>query len=473
MTQIAAPLLGDLRQEVGQQVSAATPAAAGRVTRLPRLRVEPLIHLLAASAALAATWPAGVHPEPLAAAGLLLTWPALLAALGCWAERPLASTLSRLRPVVHAGAVVGLGCWVGSGLGIALLDGLVAPVAAVVAASAATVLMAGWLGERGVRLVVAGAPADVERALDELARDPQRCHVVATWLTREGEDVHGPVTEAEAEGPTALALAQGADALLVVPGPGLTPTTIRRLAWAAASHQLELYVGTGLIDVAPSRTTTVRAGGMGAVHVRPAAGRGCCRFLKDVAERVAAACALVLLAPALLVVGLLVRRDSPGPALFRQRRVGRDGREFTMLKFRTMCCDAEQAVDALADRNEADGVLFKLRSDPRVTPLGAVLRRYSVDELPQLWNIVCGHMSLVGPRPALPSEVEQYDHDPRRRLAVKPGLTGLWQVSGRSDLSWEESVRLDLSYVDNWSLPMDAAILGRTVRAVVGHRGAY
>ena len=145
-----------------------------------------------------------------------------------------------------------------------------------------------------------------------------------------------------------------------------------------------------------------------------------------------------------------------------------------MLKFRTMSCTAPEEQADLAVHNEVDGgVLFKMRGDPRVTPLGAILRRYSVDELPQLWNVVTGQMSLVGPRPALPSEVERYDLDPRRRLAVKPGITGLWQVSGRSDLSWAESVRLDVKYVDNWSLSLDVAILCRTVRAVVDHRGAY
>jgi lipopolysaccharide/colanic/teichoic acid biosynthesis glycosyltransferase len=144
-----------------------------------------------------------------------------------------------------------------------------------------------------------------------------------------------------------------------------------------------------------------------------------------------------------------------------------------MWKFRTMTTSAPAEVDGLSGQNDSDGCLFKLREDPRITRVGGVLRRYSVDELPQLWNVVTGQMSLVGPRPALPTEVERYDDDPRRRLAVKPGLTGLWQVSGRSDLSWAESVRLDLQYVDNWSLSLDVSILRRTVGAVLGHRGAY
>jgi lipopolysaccharide/colanic/teichoic acid biosynthesis glycosyltransferase len=144
-----------------------------------------------------------------------------------------------------------------------------------------------------------------------------------------------------------------------------------------------------------------------------------------------------------------------------------------MLKFRTMTSSAPDELAGLTERNEADGVLFKMSSDPRCTPIGLLLRRYSVDELPQLWNVVKGQMSLVGPRPALPQEVERYDLDPRRRLVVKPGITGLWQVSGRSDLSWAETVRLDVKYVDNWSLTLDLSILLRTVKAVVSHRGAY
>jgi lipopolysaccharide/colanic/teichoic acid biosynthesis glycosyltransferase len=210
------------------------------------------------------------------------------------------------------------------------------------------------------------------------------------------------------------------------------------------------------------------------MQVRAAPARGPRRLVKDIVERVVAALALVVLAPLLVLVWARVRAESTGPGLFRQQRVGRGGTEFTMVKFRTMTTTAEKDLARLAELNQVEGgVLFKIRSDPRITPWGARLRRYSLDELPQLWNVVRGDMSLVGPRPALPQEVECYDADPRRRLAVKPGITGLWQVSGRSDLSWAESVRLDLRYVDNWSLALDVAIVCRTVRAVLSHRGAY
>jgi lipopolysaccharide/colanic/teichoic acid biosynthesis glycosyltransferase len=176
-----------------------------------------------------------------------------------------------------------------------------------------------------------------------------------------------------------------------------------------------------------------------------------------------------------MALAVLIRRDSPGPAMFRQIRVGRHGQPFTVYKLRTMRQDADALVHELADANESDrdGVLFKIKQDPRITRLGALLRKYSLDELPQLINVVRGEMSLIGPRPALPAEVSDYSTDLRRRLVVKPGLTGLWQVSGRSDLTWEETVRLDLQYVDNWSWTLDLKIAVKTVRAVVLHQGAY
>ncbi len=182
---------------------------------------------------------------------------------------------------------------------------------------------------------------------------------------------------------------------------------------------------------------------------------------------------LALLAPLMVVVAAAIKLDSRGPVFYRQRRVGKDGREFTIVKFRTMVTDADKMLTQLADRNEGHGLLFKMRRDPRITRVGAVLRKYSIDELPQLFNVLAGPMSLVGPRPPLPEETARYAPDVRRRLLVKPGLTGLWQVSGRSDLPWEEAVRLDLRYVEDWSLALDAVILWKTFRAVFSGQGAY
>lgn len=207
--------------------------------------------------------------------------------------------------------------------------------------------------------------------------------------------------------------------------------------------------------------------------VRPRGGERLTRAVKAGFDRVTAALALVLLAPVLLALALAIRLTTPGPALFVQTRVGRNGKPFRMVKFRTMYHGAEALVGGLLPLNEAAGPLFKLRNDPRVTRLGRFLRRHSVDELPQLLNVLTGSMSLVGPRPSLPVEVACYDAAARRRLTVKPGLTGLWQISGRSDLGWHESLSLDLHYVERWSLALDLGVLVRTVRAVVRGHGAY
>ncbi len=200
-------------------------------------------------------------------------------------------------------------------------------------------------------------------------------------------------------------------------------------------------------------------------------GRG--RIVKECWEWPAALIGLILVLPLLVVLFVLLRLESRGPALFRQTRIGRGNRPFTMYKLRTMRSDAEARRKELTAMNQADGPLFKIHEDPRVTRIGRVLRRYSLDELPQLLNVVLGQMSLVGPRPPLPDEASRYEPPVLRRQSVKPGLTGLWQVSGRSDLSWDEGVRLDLAYVDTWSLAQDFQILRRTAAAVIGHLGAY
>ena len=262
-----------------------------------------------------------------------------------------------------------------------------------------------------------------------------------------------------------------ADLVLALAGPSLCDRALQRVGWQLETMGVPLLVTTGLADVAAGRTRVTRVGALDLLHLAPARRRGPATWLKTLWERVAAAALLALIAPILVAVVVAVRLDSPGPAIFRQRRVGQDGTTFTMLKFRTMYVDAPERLAQLRDR--CDGMLFKLRDDPRITRCGRLLRRYSLDELPQLVNVVRGEMALVGPRPALPEEVAAYDDDPRHRLVVRPGLTGLWQVSGRSDLSWEETVRLDLDYVDNWSIGRDLAIVARTVGAVLGHRGAY
>jgi exopolysaccharide biosynthesis polyprenyl glycosylphosphotransferase len=264
-----------------------------------------------------------------------------------------------------------------------------------------------------------------------------------------------------------------ADTVVVLSCPELDGEALRRLAWRLERDEVDLVVASALVDVAGARTTIRPFDGLPMLHVEHPRLHGGSRLVKDLFDRVGSALLLVVLGPLLLAVALCVRANSRGPVLFRQVRVGRDGREFRIFKFRSMYVDAEARLAELRHLNEHDGVLFKIRDDPRVTPVGRWLRRLSLDELPQLFNVLLGQMSLVGPRPPLPAEVAVYADDVRRRLAVKPGMTGLWQVSGRSDLPWEEAVRLDLRYVENWSLSLDLVILLRTMTAVVRSSGAY
>jgi exopolysaccharide biosynthesis polyprenyl glycosylphosphotransferase len=267
----------------------------------------------------------------------------------------------------------------------------------------------------------------------------------------------------------------GADTVVVLSCPEIDGAALRRLAWQLERDEIDLIVASTLVDVAGDRTTIRPVDGLPMLHVEHPRLKGSARLVKSAFDRAGALMLLTLSAPVLAVVALLVMfgPGGRGPAVFRQERVGKDGRPFVLYKFRTMVVNAEARLQKLRDLNDTDGELFKMRKDPRVTPVGRWLRRYSLDELPQLVNVLKGDMSLVGPRPPLAREVAGYPADMRRRLVVKPGLTGLWQVSGRSDLSWDESIRLDLTYVENWSLAMDLAILARTVSAVARSSGAY
>lgn len=259
----------------------------------------------------------------------------------------------------------------------------------------------------------------------------------------------------------------------VTPDRYWTPVRLQRLAWDLEGTGAEMVVAPGLMEVAGPRLHISGVLGMPLLWVSEPALSGFPRVIKAVVDRVAASLLLVILAPLILVTCAGIRLSSRGPVFYRQRRVGRNGSEFMMIKFRTMVAGADKMRDRLHGANEASGPMFKLRRDPRITRFGAVLRRYSVDELPQLFNVLSGQMSLVGPRPPLPDETATYEPHVRRKLLVKPGVTGLWQVSGRSDLSWEETVRLDLRYVEDWSLALDFVILWKTIRAVLGGRGAY
>ena len=265
----------------------------------------------------------------------------------------------------------------------------------------------------------------------------------------------------------------GADTVAVLSCAEIDGVTLRQLAWELEKTGTDLCVAPALLDVAGPRTTIRPIAGLTVLHVDHPQLSGPRQALKEIFDRTAAGMALILLSPVLLLLAVAIRLSDRGPALFTQTRVGKDGCTFKIYKFRTMVVDAEQRLNEVRDRNECDGVLFKMRRDPRVTAIGSRLREWSVDELPQLINVVRGEMSLVGPRPALPDEAAKYADHVRRRLVVKPGLTGLWQVNGRSNLSWGESVRLDLRYVENWSFALDLQILWKTFSVILRRSGAY
>ncbi|SDP25024.1 Undecaprenyl-phosphate galactose phosphotransferase, WbaP/exopolysaccharide biosynthesis polyprenyl glycosylphosphotransferase [Arthrobacter sp. ok909] len=265
----------------------------------------------------------------------------------------------------------------------------------------------------------------------------------------------------------------GADAVAVSAGVQLHPQTLRHLGWELAARNIGLIMAPALTDIAGPRIHTQQVAGLPLIHVTTPTldgGQGVAKRLFDV---LVSTLLIIISSPVMAGVAILVKIESQGPALFKQERVGMEGEHFEMLKFRSMVVDAEQQLTELAQHSDGNGLLFKMKNDPRVTRVGKFIRKFSLDELPQLFNIFAGSMSLVGPRPPLPSEVAAYEHDVRRRLLVKPGLTGLWQVSGRSNLSWQDSVRLDLYYVENWSLAGDLMILLKTFRAVFRGAGAY
>jgi exopolysaccharide biosynthesis polyprenyl glycosylphosphotransferase len=265
----------------------------------------------------------------------------------------------------------------------------------------------------------------------------------------------------------------GADVVIVGGGGYSTSMALRRIGWAIEGRSIELVVVPGLIDVAGPRIHMRHVSGLPLVHVEEPQVSRAGGWAKRVFDVVIASLMLLVLSPLMLLIALATKLQDGGPIFYRQERSGRGGERFQMTKYRSMIVDADRRIDDLMDFNDVDDVLFKMHNDPRITKVGKLLRRWSFDELPQLFDVIRGNMSLVGPRPPLPREVEQYPPDMHRRLLVRPGLTGLWQVSGRSDLSFDEAIRMDLYYVDNWSIVGDVIIILKTVRAVLKGSGAY
>jgi exopolysaccharide biosynthesis polyprenyl glycosylphosphotransferase len=249
---------------------------------------------------------------------------------------------------------------------------------------------------------------------------------------------------------------------------------IRQLMWQLETRDVDLVVAPGVMDVAEGRLALRPVAGFPLLHVEKPQYQEAKRFQKRAFDFCFSLAALIGTSPLLIASAIAIKLTSKGPVFYPSERIGLDGKPFTMLKFRTMVDGADKQIDGLLRLNEsADGILFKIHQDPRITPVGRILRRFSIDELPQFINVLKQDMSVVGPRPPLRREVAKYNGDVKRRMLVKPGATGLWQISGRSDLSWDESVRLDLSYVDNWSMTGDVLIIAKTIRAVLTSDGAY
>jgi exopolysaccharide biosynthesis polyprenyl glycosylphosphotransferase len=421
-----------------------------------------------------------------AAGPLLLGWAAMMLAVGAYARDIFGASTEEYKLVLKASllsaGLVGIGCYL---TGFPLSRGFF-----LLAFTIGTPLLLTWRvvlrrsiqhsrrhGHLRQGVIIAGNPGHVDDVAAVLRRE--------SWL---GYTVLGALTTPEARiietpagipvlGSTTDALAAidgvGADVIVFADGAFSSAHDLRRTMWELESHPVQSIVVPSLTDVSSERLKVRPVAGLPLVHVDAPRALHASHWAKRAFDIAGSVGILLLISPVWLATAVWIKFNDGGPVLFRQIRVGRDGREFSCLKFRSMFVNAEQLRHELEGDPERSAVLFKMADDPRVTRPGRLIRRLSIDELPQLWNVLRGQMSLVGPRPPLPLEAARYESDMERRLRVRPGMTGLWQVSGRSDLSWEETVRLDLYYVDNWSMIQDLNILARTVSAVLSSRGAY
>jgi exopolysaccharide biosynthesis polyprenyl glycosylphosphotransferase len=458
-----------------------------RVYRSSLLALEVIAAGITAFLVLRASGPSAVDAGLFwASCSLVAVWPLLLSALGAHSERIFGTGSEEYRRVVRGGLLLlAAAGFLSYAAGLDLSRALVA--VAVPALTAGTVLLRFGsrkalvaLRKRGhcvKRVVVVGrgtAVLDLVAGIERAAF--AGLQVVAACVTPGARDHVAALAGVPVGGlddVVELAVLHRADTVAVTSASETAADYLRRLSWQLEGRGLELLVAPGLVEVAGPRLHIRPFEGLPLLSVEAPRFEGWRRVVKDGVDRVVAGVAILLLAPVLVAIAVAVRASSEGPVFFHQERIGLNGRPFRMLKFRSMVTDADRRLEEIRGENISDGLLFKMRDDPRVTPVGRVLRRLSLDELPQLFNVLTGSMSLVGPRPPLPTEVARYDMSVRRRLLVKPGLTGLWQISGRSDLPWEEAVRLDLRYVENWSMSLDLLILWKTARAVLSRSGAY
>ena len=422
--------------------------------------------------------------------GLIVAWTALLAVSSTREQRYFGSGAAEYRSVVSASLFL----LAGTVLALFVLDFKIdrAPLLSAFGLGILVLLGERWLwrrwllrqrraGRMGFRVVLAGSASSVAHLATELRRAPEFGYqVIGACLHESGRDNGGladlniPIL-GDLDNIVDVMELHEADTVAITSTGWLPPNKVREISWQLEPGRQHLVVAPSLTDVGGPRIRMRPVAGLPLVHVEtPKFERGQ-KALKRSVDLSASLVLLALLSPVMLFIVAAIKLSGEGPVLFRQTRVGLNGETFTMFKFRSMVIDAEARLAELAkaERSEGNTVLFKMQNDPRITPIGRILRRFGLDELPQLFNVLFGEMSIIGPRPPLASEVELYEDHVHRRFLMKPGITGLWQVSGRSDLSWEDSVRLDLYYVENWSLTGDMLILVKTVRAVFGRDGAY
>ena len=417
---------------------------------------------------------------------MLAGWVATIAVLGGYREEVLGAGTDEYKRVLNAGLVAGgltaVACYLAQyplSRGFFLLA---------YALGIPTLLVSRYLLRRVLHaarrrgsltrsVIIAGSRSHVDDVARVLSRESWLGYRVLGALTPEydlsEETSTGIPVLGNAVDAPAVAAEHGADIIFFAGGSVGSASVMRRMFWTLEQQQISVVVAPSVTDISSERVNVRPVGGLPLIHVDPPTWSDASRWGKRLFDVVGSLGLIVLFGPLMLAISLWVALADRGPVFFRQERIGRQGQVFSCLKFRSMVVDAETKLAELHDRTGYDGGLFKMTDDPRITRPGRLLRRLSLDELAQFFNVLRGDMSLVGPRPPLPSEVATYDGDVARRLHVRPGMTGLWQVSGRSDLSWDEAIRLDLYYVDNWSMLQDLAILFRTAGAVLSSRGAY
>ncbi|GAA1982731.1 sugar transferase [Microbacterium pumilum] len=435
-------------------------------------------------------WDAGTHVPALAVWGVTTAlWLLLLAANGSRSPRVVGTGATEYRRVVHATfivfAMIALVAYIFRvpGLQLYIAFGF----------STGVVLLLGarwgarrWLiaqrreGRMSRSVLLVGSLGSIATVAADVQRTPAAGFNVVGACTPSGlvagvvpgTDI--PLSGSVANLTQALEVT-GADTVIITSANEFSSAEVRELSWKLEPGRQHLVVAPSLTDIGGPRLHTRPVNGLPLIHVETPRYDGGKLYAKRAFDIVMSGLLIIVLSPVLLGIAIMVRLSTPGDVLFRQQRVGLRGEHFQMLKFRSMYDDAEERLKELetTGRDEGNAIMFKMRDDPRVTPIGRIMRRYSLDELPQLFNVFFGSMALVGPRPPLEREVVQYSDHVHRRFLVKPGITGLWQVSGRSDLDWDETVRLDLFYVENWTITGDLLILWKTARAVLLGDGAY